>query len=129
MAFADGDVLGQVAVVVAHGVQGAVLLVVGIEVAAGGLEVGRFAERLLVDVDGVLADGKVLEVELDGEFALFLLEGGSAGVLAGAGLEGDDDFIFGFAKAGTARRQTARAAKVRRMGFLLIVPDVLRCFK
>ena len=40
VAFADGDVLGQVAVVVAHGVQGAVLLAVGVEVAAGGFEVG-----------------------------------------------------------------------------------------
>src|SRR5260370_35707086 len=40
VAFTDLDVLGQVAVVVAHGVQGAVLLAVRVAVAAGGLALG-----------------------------------------------------------------------------------------
>ena len=57
---------------VAHGVEGAVLLVLGIEVAAGGFEVGRVAECFGVDVNGVFADGQVFEIELDGELALFL---------------------------------------------------------
>ena len=81
--FADGDVLRQVAVVVAHRVHRSVLLAGRVEVAARALEVGRIADRMLVDVDGVLAKGKVLEVELDGEFAVLeLAEGGGACVLA-----------------------------------------------
>ena len=44
----------------------------------------------------MLADGKIFEFELDGELALFLLERGGAGVLTGAGLEGNDDFILRF---------------------------------
>jgi hypothetical protein len=51
-----------------------------------------------VNVDAVLADGEILEFEFDGKLALFLLEGGGAGVLTGAGLEGNDDFILGFSK-------------------------------
>src|SRR5271154_6830528 len=100
VAFADGDVLGQVAVVVAHGVEGAVLLVVRIEVAASGLEVRCVAEGFLVDVDGVLAYGEVFEAEFDGELAFFLLEGCGAGVLACAGLEGDDEGVLGFGERG-----------------------------
>jgi hypothetical protein len=73
-----------------------VLLVLGIEVRASGLEVGRIAKGLGVDVDAVLADGKIFEFELDGELALFLLEGGGTGILTGAGLEGNDDFILRF---------------------------------
>ena len=49
-----------------------------------------------MDVDAVLADGKILEFDLDGELALLLLEGGGTGVLAGAGLEGNDDFVLRF---------------------------------
>jgi hypothetical protein len=82
--------------VVAHGILKAVLLVLGIEVRTGGLEVGWIAEGFGVYVDAMLADGKIFEVNLDGELALFLLEGGGAGVLAGAGLEGNDDFILRF---------------------------------
>src|SRR5437667_8444854 len=88
----------MVAGVVAHGVLGAVLLVLGIEVRSGGFEVGRIAQGLGVDVDSVFADGKILEVDLDGQLALFLLEGGGAGVLTGAGLEGNDDFVLRFGK-------------------------------
>src|SRR6267378_2626220 len=59
VAFADHDVLGKVAGVVAHGIERAVLLVLGIEVAGGSLEVGGVAEGLGVDVDSVLADRKI----------------------------------------------------------------------
>jgi hypothetical protein len=65
-------------------------------VRAGGLEVGRIAEGVGVDVDGVLADGKIFEIEFDGELALLLLEGGGAGVLPSAGLERDDEFVLRF---------------------------------
>src|SRR5205823_13691097 len=107
VAFTDGDVQGKIAGVVAHGILNAVLLVLGIEVSAGGLEVGWIAEGFGVDVDGVLADGKIFEVEFDGEFALLLLEGGGAGVLTGAGLEGNDDFVLWFGE-GWYGEQTKR---------------------
>jgi hypothetical protein len=96
VAFTDRYVLSEVSGVVAHGILKAMLLVFGVEVAACSLEVGWFAERLGVDVDGMVADGKVFEIDFDDEFALVLLEGGGAGVLASAGLEGNDDFILGF---------------------------------
>ena len=99
VAFADGDVGWEVAGVVAQGVEGAVLLVLRIEVAARSFEVGGVAEGLGVDVDGVVADGQVFEVKLDGElFPLF--EGGGTGVFAGAGLEGDDENVLRFGKCG-----------------------------
>jgi hypothetical protein len=111
VAFADGDVLGQVAGVVAHGFK-AVLLVLGLKWPPAVLKSGARRAGLGVDVDGVLADGKVLELELDGELALALLEGGGAGVFTGAGLDGNDEGSFGLAKAGTARRQRVSAASV-----------------
>jgi hypothetical protein len=81
----------------AHGILKTVLLGVGIEVAACGLEVRRFAERLLVDMDGMLAHGKVFEVDLDGEFVVLAGgEGGGAGVFAVGGLEGDGESAFGW---------------------------------
>ncbi len=49
---------------------------------SGGVAVGGG-----VDVDGVLADGEVLELDLDLHALLDLLEGDGAGVLSGAGLE------------------------------------------
>jgi hypothetical protein len=100
VAFADLDVLRQVAGVVTQGVKGAVLLVLRIEVAARGLEVGSIAEGFGVDVDGVFAYGEIFEVELDGEFALDLGEGSGAGVLAGAGLDRDDQRVLGFGERG-----------------------------
>ena len=56
----------DIAVVMALRIINAVLLLVGVEVASGGLEVGSLAERFGVDVDGVFAGGQVFEVELDG---------------------------------------------------------------
>ena len=43
----------------------------------------------------MLTNGEFFEVEFDGEFALALREGSGAGVLAGAGLDGDDQGILG----------------------------------
>jgi len=94
VSFTDGDVSRQVARVMAHGVLEAMLLIVGIEVAAGGLEVGRVAERLGVDVDAMIAYGQVLEIELDANTFLRWAEGCGACVFAGAGLDGDDDGVF-----------------------------------
>ena len=111
VAFADHDALGEVAGVVAHRILKAVLFVLGVEVAAGGLEVRAFAERLGVDVDAVLADGKVFEIYLDDELALVLLEGGGAGVLAGAGLDGDDDFVLGFGKDGNGEEAKGKCSE------------------
>ena len=42
----------------------AVLLAGGIEVAPGGLEVGRIALRLLMEVDGMNSGRQTLEIEL-----------------------------------------------------------------
>src|SRR4051794_9634037 len=94
VALTDGDVLGKIAGMVAHGILNAVLFVLGIEVGASGLEIGRIAQGFGMDVDSVLAYRKIFEVELDGELALFLLEGGGTGVFTGAGLEGNDDFVL-----------------------------------
>ena len=79
-----------------HGVLEAVLLVVGVEVAAGSLEVRAVAEGLSVDVDAMLAYGEILEVELD-LYALFGgAEGCRAGILAGAGLDGNNEGVLRF---------------------------------
>jgi hypothetical protein len=82
--------------VVTHGVLEAVLLGRWVEVASCRFEVRRFAERLLVDVNGVLAHGEVFEVDLDDELVVFAGgEGGGSGVLTVGGLEGDGDCSFG----------------------------------
>jgi hypothetical protein len=96
MAFADGDIGRQVARVVSHRILEAVLLIVGVEVAAGGLEVRRVAERFGVDVDAVLAYGQVLEIKLDVNTFLRRAEGCGARVLAGGGLNGDDNGVLWF---------------------------------
>ena len=48
----------------AHGFE-AVLLAVGVEVTASGLEVWSITLGLGVDVNAVLADGEVFEIQLD----------------------------------------------------------------
>jgi hypothetical protein len=94
MAFTDGHILGQVACVMAHGVEGAMLLAFRVEVACGGLEVRSIAQRFSVDMYRMFADGKIFEVEFDRELALLLPECGGSGVLSGAGLDGNDDCIL-----------------------------------
>ena len=64
---------------------GAVLFACGVEVTAGGLEVGRIAFGDLVDVDSVLARGQVFEFELEFDFVLLLGQGCGAGILAVGG--------------------------------------------
>ena len=65
----------------------AVVLAGGIEVATSGREVRWIALWVLVDVGGVLAGRKVLELELDFDILAGGGEGGGAGVLSGAGFE------------------------------------------
>ena len=49
----------------AFGILQAVLLVVGIEMRAGGFEVGAIALGILMEVDGVFARRKTVEVKLE----------------------------------------------------------------
>jgi hypothetical protein len=49
----------------AFGILEAVLLALGIEVRAGGFEVGRIALRILMKVDGVLAGRQVVKMKLE----------------------------------------------------------------
>jgi hypothetical protein len=60
----DGEVV-HVAGVMAFGILQSVLFGVGIEVRAGGFEVGGFALGILVNVNGVFAGRKIMEVELE----------------------------------------------------------------
>ncbi len=56
----------HVAGVVAFGVIEPVLFAVGIEMRPGGLEVGRIALRILMEVNGVLAGRQVVKMKLQG---------------------------------------------------------------
>ena len=77
------------------------LLGIRVEVAARTFEIGRVADRLRVNMYGVFAKGEVLQFELDGEFAfLALVEGCRAGILAGRGLDGNDQLVFLFSESG-----------------------------
>ncbi len=82
-----------------HRILKAVLLRLRVEVASGGLEVGRIAERFRVNVYAVIAWGQVFEVELDCDLAAFIgYEGGGASIVAGARFEGGDDRALGCGK-------------------------------
>ena len=120
VAFADHDVLGEIAGVVAHGVLVAVLLAGGVVVAASGLEVGRVTVGAGVDVNAVLTCGKVFEVELEVDALFAGAEGGSACIFAGAGLDGDDDGASAFASAGIAKRVRVQAARILRIRVILL---------
>ena len=87
---ADEDV-GEIAVMVAVGVEGAVLFVVWVEVGTDGSEVWRGADWVGVEVDGVLAGREVLEGEVDAEIWANLLEGDDAGVFVVAVAELGDE--------------------------------------
>ena len=93
--FSDGDILREIAGVVAHGVLEAVLLVGWVEVRPCGFEIRWIAVRTGVDMDTVFANGKIFEVKLEVNALLAGGEGGSAGVLSGAGFNGDYDGVFG----------------------------------
>ena len=110
---ANAEIFGQVAIVMAHRVFKAVLLGVGVEVSAGGFEIGGFAKGLLVDVDGVVAFGQVLEVELDRELAaLGFLEGSRSGVLARTGLKWDRKTLVFCCERGHADAQDRQTDKL-----------------
>ena len=83
MILAHGDARRHVAIVVAHGVQVAVVLAVGIEVSAGSLEVGGVTDWILVDMHGVHSKLDVFELNFDLHALLDGLEGCKAGVLTG----------------------------------------------
>jgi hypothetical protein len=77
------------------------LLAIGVKVTACRLEVGRVALGVLVNVDGVRADGEVFEADLDDNVAALAgHESGFAGVLACAGLNGDGNGVFGLGEGG-----------------------------
>src|SRR6185312_8788615 len=62
---ADRDVTVRIAGVRAIGIIDAMLLVIGIEVWTGGLEIGWLATGVLVDMNAMLARRKAVQVELD----------------------------------------------------------------
>ena len=62
----DGEVR-HVAGVVAFGILQAVLFAVGIEMRAGGFEVGGIALGILMEVDGVLAGRKTVKMKLEAD--------------------------------------------------------------
>ncbi len=108
------------------------LLGVGIEVAAGGFEVRGFAERLLVDMDGVLAHREVFEVDLDGEFVVLAGgEGGGAGVFAVSGLEGNGKCAFGrLRESGNGEETDGEGGNGKtHNGFSPDGPKSVRCFE
>jgi hypothetical protein len=67
----DGEVL-HVTGVVAIGIIEAVLLSVGIEMRAGGLEIGSVALGTLMKMDGVLARRKIVKLKLEADAGLLL---------------------------------------------------------
>jgi hypothetical protein len=84
---------------VAFGILQPVLLTVGIEVWACGLEIGSIALGILMKVDGMLAGWKVVQVELKRHARSLLRQRDSADVLALSVF----DFDFGFGQAGKSR--------------------------
>ncbi len=91
----DDEVL-HVAGVVAFGIVEAMLFAVGIEMGAGGFEIGRIAFGVLVEVDGVLAGRKIVQVKLEADAWSLLRHGDGADGLALSVLE----FDLGFGGAG-----------------------------
>lgn len=62
----DGEVL-HVAGMVAFGIIQSVLLGFGIEMRTGGFEIGGIALGVLMKVDGMLAEGKIVKVKLEAD--------------------------------------------------------------
>ena len=72
MALADGDVLGHVTVVVAQGVQGAVLLVIWVEVATGRSASIRVVPELM-DMEAVRTRIATSNIIIDGGGRMLIL--------------------------------------------------------
>jgi len=81
--FVDMEVLWQVAGMMSQGISRAVLFAARVEVTARAPEVGHFAERILVDVDGMLSGCKPLDLKLNVEFSTHgLAKGGDPNMLS-----------------------------------------------
>ena len=91
----DGEVF-HVAGVVAFGIVESMLFAVGIEVRTGGFEVRCNAARILMEVNSVLAGGKAVKMQLEGNGRSLLRDENGADVLA----LGIFEFDFGFSGAG-----------------------------
>lgn len=91
----DGEVF-HITGVVAFRIIESVLLAFGIEMWAGGLEIRRFALRLLMEMDGVLAGRKIVEMQLEGDGRSVLRDENAAYIFA----LGVFEFDFGFGGAG-----------------------------
>jgi hypothetical protein len=116
----------------AHGVLEAVLFVGRIEVATGGLEVRRIAERLGVDVDAVITDRKVLEFKLDVNAFLRGAKRRCAGVFASAGLDGYDDSSLRLGEGGNYEKAESYSSEYithwllfSRIDYMLRIPKYL----
>ena len=81
------QVIGHVAGMASFGVLGSMLFAVGIEVSAGGLEIRPIAFRILMYMDGMLAFGKIHQVQLDLDPVACGSEDGRSRILTLAGLE------------------------------------------
>jgi|SRR5215831_7534059 len=92
---ADGEVL-HITGVMAVGIVEAVLLALGIEVAAGGFEIRAFTLRNLVKVEGVLSRREIMQVQLKGH-AWSLIPDENAADLFSLGIF---QFNLGFTEAG-----------------------------
>jgi hypothetical protein len=91
----DGEVF-HVAGVMTFGIIEAMLLAFGIEMRTGGFEIRRIAFWILVEVNGVLAGGKAVKMQLEGDGCSLLPHENGAYVLA----LGIFEFDFGFGGAG-----------------------------
>ena len=91
----DGKVQ-HVAGVVAFRILESVLFAVGIEVRARRLEIGSIALWVLMEMDGVLAERKIVQLQLEGDTGSFWRKGDGADVFSLRILDRD----FGFGGAG-----------------------------
>ena len=83
----DFQISGHVAGVCAFGILDSMLLVVRIEMRAGGLEIRCIALRIDVHMDGMLAFGKILQIQFDLDAVARGRQQGCSRVLPLAGLE------------------------------------------
>jgi hypothetical protein len=86
----------HIAGVMAFRILESMLFAVGIEVRAGRLEIRSIAFRVLMKVDGVLAERKIVQLQLEGDAGAFCRQSDGADVFSLGILEVD----FGFGGAG-----------------------------